>query len=283
MDSEGLNAGDVSQGALGDCWFISALSSLAANNENYIMSNMNPLVLEKLDMSLPLTHEMWEHLDESIFPPIFHYYATKGMYVMRFMKDYEWHYVIMDDTLPCQYNLPVFAKDKNNREFWVSLIEKAYAKLHGDYSKLNSGFIHEGLTDLTGSIPLRVDLDPVKEDKDPTPVIIDDFWKRINLWNESSMMGCSVKGVAEGQILDHGIPTGILSGHAYAILDTFQIEKSDGKGKSRLLRIRNPWGDTEWRGKWADESEEEENHKEISKEHPKKVRNTFLYLHSLHI
>jgi hypothetical protein len=35
-------------------------------------------------------------------------------------------------------------------ETWVPLIEKAFAKLHGDFSALNGGWISEGVEDLTG-------------------------------------------------------------------------------------------------------------------------------------
>lgn len=162
MDIEGLNAGDVAQGELGDCWFISALSALAANNQNFILSNMNPLMLEKIDTGQPLTKEIWKNLDDSLYSPLFHYYATKGMYIIRFMKNYKWHYVIMDDKIPCREDkMPIYAKDKHLKEFWVSLIEKAYAKLHANYDNLTSGFIHEGLTDLSEvaglSIPDRAE------------------------------------------------------------------------------------------------------------------------------
>jgi len=35
---------------------------------------------------------------------------------------------------------------------WVPLIEKAYAKLHGCYESLISGFIDDALSDLTGFV-----------------------------------------------------------------------------------------------------------------------------------
>lgn len=43
-----------------------------------------------------------------------------------------------------------FAKSKTEDETWVPLIEKAYAKLHGDYHSLDGGFTSEGVEDLTG-------------------------------------------------------------------------------------------------------------------------------------
>eukprot|EP01022_Parablepharisma_sp_SALTPOND_P033931 TRINITY_DN8_c0_g1_i1.p3 TRINITY_DN8_c0_g1~~TRINITY_DN8_c0_g1_i1.p3 ORF type:complete len:989 (-),score=126.44 TRINITY_DN8_c0_g1_i1:6417-9383(-) len=273
MDREGLNAGDVAQGELGNCWFVSALSSVAANSESLIMSNMDPTLLEALDTQETLTQESWGNLKGSLFSPIFHYYATKGMYVIRFMKDCRWRYVIIDDKLPCRRDkVPIYAKDKNLNEFWVSLVEKAYAKLHGNYYNLRSGFIHEALGDLTGAIPEKIDLDELKEDNDPDPTRIDEFWRDLMVLSGNAVMGCSVRGSTEGQIRFNGIPTGILSGHAYAILDVFQIHKSYGKGKSRLLRIRNPWGDTEWRGKWADNSEQLQENKDAIIKHYKEVR-----------
>jgi len=45
-----------------------------------------------------------------------------------------------------------FAKSGRSGETWVPLIEKAYAKLHGDFMSLSGGMISEGVEDLTGYI-----------------------------------------------------------------------------------------------------------------------------------
>ena len=44
---------------------------------------------------------------------------------------------------------------------------------------------------------------------------------------------------------------GIVSGHAYAILDVREVQRN---GKERILKLRNPWGSKEWEGDWSDKS-----------------------------
>ena len=78
-------------------------------------------------------------------------------------------------------------------------------------------------------------------------------------------MGCSRAGATEqAYTTPDGQQSGIMTGHAYSLNDVFEIEREDRpqKPKSRILRVRNPWGRGEWRGKWSDESDEIENHKE---------------------
>lgn len=79
-----------------------------------------------------------------IYPPMFHWLRKYGIYVLRFQKDYEWKYVIVDDFFPSRvfsYKSPelIMASCRNKNEFWVPFIEKAYAKLHGSYQSLISG------------------------------------------------------------------------------------------------------------------------------------------------
>jgi calpain, invertebrate len=45
----------------------------------------------------------------------------------------------------------MFARCKNPNLFWISLIEKAYAKLHGRYWALNGGTTDEALEDFLGT------------------------------------------------------------------------------------------------------------------------------------
>ena len=73
-----------------------------------------------------------------------------GVYRVKLCKNGEWLSITIDDYFPC-YPMggPVFSRNETN-EIWVLILEKAYAKLHGNYYLLRGGSVAEGLIDLTG-------------------------------------------------------------------------------------------------------------------------------------
>jgi len=74
----------------------------------------------------------------------------EGVYFLRFCKDGEWVTVAVDDYFPCfPMGEPMFSR-AHGAELWVLLLEKAYAKLFGNYYALRAGISGEGLLDLTG-------------------------------------------------------------------------------------------------------------------------------------
>mmetsp|Transcript_40674 Transcript_40674/g.36121 ORF Transcript_40674/g.36121 Transcript_40674/m.36121 type:complete len:114 (-) Transcript_40674:1171-1512(-) len=100
-----------------------------------------------------------------LYCPMFHYLKKYGIYVIRFFKNYGWRYVIIDDRLPAyQYEGKsgspdlVFGKCRNLNEFWVPLLEKAYAKLHNTYEALIAGYLDDALTDMTGLVSYKYKL-----------------------------------------------------------------------------------------------------------------------------
>ena len=176
------------------------------------------------------------------------------------------HSTLLDDRIPCSRNtgLPIYATCVNLNELWVPIIEKAMAKLHGCYESLNSGFIDDALCDLTGFVAEKFNLHN-SQNEFPNPSLGNPemFWYRLKQYCESKcLMGCSISGGVEHYVKDEdGYPTGLLSGHAYGIMDVFELPRTDhpkGKKFSRLVRIRNPHGKTEWTGRWGDDSDEVE-------------------------
>jgi calpain-15 len=78
-----------------------------------------------------------------------------GVYAVRICKNGEWKEVVIDDYFPCysrgaHRGKPTFSH-ANGNEMWVLLMEKAYAKLHGSYERIEAGFAEHVLHDLTGA------------------------------------------------------------------------------------------------------------------------------------
>lgn len=140
------SANEVIQGKLANCWFVSALSVLATQDE-LIRGNGNWAVqptIKKIDY--------WtsQAVSTGVYPPIFHKFRKKKIFVLRFFKDFDWKYVLIDDKIPYSNGEVLFAKCSSEREMWVPLIEKAYAKLFGCYEALETGSIDDAVFDMTG-------------------------------------------------------------------------------------------------------------------------------------
>ena len=156
--------------------------------------------------------------------------------MFRFFKDFKWIYVIIDDRIPCVDKSPVFSRCKDPTETWVSLIEKAYAKLHGCYETLFSGFIDDGLVELTGFVSEKINLHD-SDDCFPNPALgtKDSFWQYMKMRvQERCLMGCSKSGEnvrVEGIVLNEdGLDSGIKYSHAYGILKAFEIDDKKNSG-----------------------------------------------------
>ncbi|KAF8662801.1 hypothetical protein AX16_001083 [Volvariella volvacea WC 439] len=238
----GADSNDIVQGALGDCWFLSALSTMSTS----------PGLIEKFCVAR----------DEVV-----------GVYGFIFFRDTVWNVVIIDDLLftsipkyeelsPAEKHLYHFNKDLYNAsarkgsqslyfaksgtqgETWVPLIEKAYAKLHGNYAALSGGEACEAIEDLTGGVSSFI---PSKDILD-----IDRFWQEELLRaNHDRLFGCAFDALDSTRSGNPDITVnGLYGSHAYSVLRAVEV-----KGK-RFVVIRNPWGKNEWTGPWSDGSKE---------------------------
>lgn len=129
-----------------------------------------------------------------------------------------------------------FAQCENPNETWLPLLEKAYAKTHGDYATIEGGFTGEGIEDWTGGMTTELFATDVL-DKDR-------FWDdELMQFNEEFLFGC-----ATGFFHAWGERKGIQERHVYQIMRAVQIDSH------RLLLLKNPWGKGEWIGSWSDGS-----------------------------
>jgi hypothetical protein len=130
-----------------------------------------------------------------------------------------------------------FAQCSDPNETWLPLLEKAFAKAHGDYSAIDGGFVGEGIEDLTGGVTSEIFATDIL-DKDK-------FWhEELMNVNKTFLFGCGQMGGIYGQ------RKGIQEKHAYSIMEAKEVDDH------RLLKLRNPWGRTEYNGPWSDGSAE---------------------------
>ncbi|KAG8198044.1 hypothetical protein JTE90_001879 [Oedothorax gibbosus] len=212
----GVSRHDIVQGILADCWFLSACSAVA----------QIPRLMEKV---IPRNQKLSGE-------------GYKGIVTFRFWRFGNWVTVYVDDLLPTRKRKLIFSKSSEPREFWVSLLEKAYAKLHGSYEALEGGQAMDALVDLTSGLAEMYALDSA-------PPHLYNFLLQASL--NGAFITCSRKGDwrATTRKADSN---GLVSGHAYTISAVATVKLSTGSD-AFLVRIRNPWGiDTEWNGKWND-------------------------------
>jgi len=77
--------------------------------------------------------------------------SSAGIYRFRFFHVGEWLDILIDDILPVQ----LCAKAVTG-EYWMPLLEKAYAKYLGSYKHLEGGDPCWALYNLTGAMVLEV-------------------------------------------------------------------------------------------------------------------------------
>ena len=133
-DPSGVNAYDVVQGAVGDCFFLSPLMSVARLNPGRIARMIRgPVGQTAIGANI--------------------YEVT--LYVPENGGDWEPRTFRLDDRFPSDASgRPVYAQygDMSGRgpELWVMLMEKAWAAARGSYQNIHFGRASDGLRALTG-------------------------------------------------------------------------------------------------------------------------------------
>ena len=124
-------------------------------------------------------------------------------------------------------------------DYWALLLEKAFAKFVGGYMNLEGGFPRCAVTHLSGGITTSDMLNENNNDELLEYLQTDEVFNYLESIEDDSMI---ILSNYEG-----GSEMGIQPGHAYAIQDFECI------GGTKLVQLRNPWGEGEWLGEWGDD------------------------------
>lgn len=205
---EGIEPNDIEQGTNGDCYFLSAISALSEFPER----------IEKLFKVKEIN--------------------SAGCYAVTIYLCGNPVTVMVDDYYAVQ-NLKrgpklAFVGSKQS-ELWVMIIEKAWAKLHKNYTIIDGGDARESLGALTGSPVDKFDFVNYKD----KPL---DLWKEISVFDKKNYVMCA-GGIKQEQ-------KGLEKAHAYTLMNTYEVKWNNEE--VRLVQIRNPWGSGEWNGEWSD-------------------------------
>jgi hypothetical protein len=217
---DGFSSSDIMQGANGDCWWLAAVATIAHRREL-----MNKCCVAR---------------DEEC-----------GVYGFVFQRDGEWISTVVDDNLYLSYpdfvdmsgdtydptrkkarkyrennqrgsEALYFSKCTEPNETWVPLLEKAYAKIHGDYEAIYGGWSGEAVEDMTGGVTTTINAKRVlKKDR---------LWKELANGTGDFVFAASAIGSSMTQ-------NGLFMGHAYSILKATEEVDEDGN-KFRLVQIR---------------------------------------------
>jgi hypothetical protein len=227
----------MKQGALGDCWLISAFAAIA-EYPRFVRSLIK------------------EHGDNTYTVPLHSYESGR-----RVAEE-------VDDAFPIQGGRLAYAHFSEEDEIWPCVLEKAFAKSAGGYLELNSGKSCWAFGALTGctdfeyikvvndasvvtkytELPdsdkphdwhpkLKVLGDPMANDS--LTDLLYSYDSKKYLMCASSRTGSDTNKTAEN----------ISQGHAYTVL---QIAKNPAGSEYNVIKLRNPWGCTEWNGDWSD-------------------------------
>jgi len=163
-----------------------------------------------------------------------------GMFHFQFWQYGAWVDVIVDDRLPTYHGKLAYLHSGETNEFWSALLEKAYAKLNGSYEALKGGSASEAMEDFTGGVTELIEL------RSPPKNLFKIMHKSLK---KGALMSCAIETNNPSQ-REVKLSNGLLQGHAYSITGLEELDNG-----TRLIRIRNPWGQVEWNGDWSDNSE----------------------------
>ncbi|AYU81233.1 calpain-like cysteine peptidase, putative [Leishmania donovani] len=242
----GVSAAGIGQGHLGDCWLMCSIAVVAESK-----------TMVKDIFRHPVSQSQRKKEERA------------GGYRVYINKNGWFHNVIVDSYLPTYNGAVYFARSAGDPyELWVSLLEKAYAKLHGSYASIVGGNPLHALQDLTG-FPVYSFTNAWKAAANGEEAASQFFKDLLRYRKNGYLISISTPGTQtslhnagsgnanEASLEARYKAAGLSTGHSYSVLKVRQFVIP----RVKLLKIRNPWGSgDEWTGAWGKNSTKWQKH-----------------------
>ena len=220
FDEDGAKVNDIKQGDINDCYFLSAIGSLCSYSDFF----------DKL-------FHIKEISDEHLY----------GIYLYINGK---WKLVLIDDFFPYNTNSD-YVKELCfgtccQKELWVSLLEKAWAKVNGNYARIGCrGFSKEAFDVLTEAyteqINLRLYFNKDKKENNRS----EELWEKLQKAFKKKYV--LTAGTANAELVGK---KGLDPGHDYTLINVYKVDDN-----VKLVKLKNPYGNNEYTGDWSDYSD----------------------------
>ncbi|XP_046401758.1 calpain-5-like isoform X2 [Ischnura elegans] len=239
---------NIIKGKIGKPWFVTACYALSNAQElwNKVIPNYRS--------------QNWEEKDDdnkgSNYCGIFHFH---------FWHFGKWVDVVVDDLLPALSVAPTAPGSPSSsqeppedsqpptllstcssrpNEFWIPLVEKAYAKLLGSYEALEVGTLKDVLVDFTGGVSEEVSLSEASTDEEKAHL----FRTLNHEIQEHSIVCCTVDKDDDGEDEGARSEVGLVQGRMYIVTESKRISLNDtklstllkGKNRVALVRLKDP-------------------------------------------
>ncbi|XP_033096538.1 calpain-1 catalytic subunit-like [Anneissia japonica] len=169
----------------------------------------------------------------------------KGIFRFRFWRFGKWNEVVIDDRLPTLDGKLLFSRSLSKDEFWVSLMEKALAKLLSKYEAMDCTYdVSEALLDLSGGAVETIRLGELTEDR---------LRSKLKMFRKTGSLVTATlaRGLADACGLDKYDSLFIISGSVRKVM----YDNNGVMTPSNIIRVLNT-GRCEWTGPWGDQSKE---------------------------
>lgn len=231
----------ITQDLVSDCSFVCSLCITAAFEQKFKRQLISRIIYPQNARGQPI-------------------YNPFGKYLVKLHVNGVLRKVVVDDRLPAEPNSGrlLCSSTTDPRELWVSIIEKAYMKVNGgyDFPGSNSGI---DLHALTGWIPEQIFFAEDKPSQSSSSSssgksggggALDHRQSEDRAWERlvsAHKFGDCLVTIATGEALtaEEQDATGLVPGHAYAVLDVREA------GILKMLQVKNPWARRPWKGRFS--------------------------------